>query len=62
MQVALQQQRALALCRACPVVEDCRAHALRLGVLDGIWGGLLPEQRRRAVLPAYQPGGGHESV
>ncbi|GAA3213681.1 WhiB family transcriptional regulator [Nonomuraea helvata] len=38
--------RAKAICRDCPVAEQCLAVAVRLEVRHGIWGGLLPEERR----------------
>lgn len=37
--------RARAICAECPVSEDCLAHAIANGELDGIWGGRLPEER-----------------
>ncbi|HMK62981.1 MAG TPA: WhiB family transcriptional regulator [Acidimicrobiales bacterium] len=40
-------KRAQAVCRACPVREDCLAFAVGTGQRDGIWGGMTPYQRRR---------------
>lgn len=41
---------ALRVCNACPVLAECRAHALDSWDLGmdgtGIWGGLLPHERR----------------
>ncbi|MDQ6726563.1 MAG: WhiB family transcriptional regulator [Actinomycetota bacterium] len=34
------------VCRACPVCEDCRAYALPLGDLLGVWGGLAEVERQ----------------
>lgn len=31
---------AKAVCRSCPVVRECRAHALAVRAPYGIWGGL----------------------
>lgn len=36
-----------AICRRCPVRDQCLDHALREGERDGIWGGMTPSQRRR---------------
>ncbi|WP_433440069.1 WhiB family transcriptional regulator [Nonomuraea sp. CA-141351] len=50
-------RRAKAICRDCPVVKQCLAVAVRLEVNHGIWGGLLPEERRHLHVPA-EPGEG----
>jgi WhiB family redox-sensing transcriptional regulator len=42
-----QARRALAVCAACPVLEQCREWALSLDISDGILGGLTPRQRER---------------
>jgi len=44
---------AKALCAGCPVLEACRAHALRHPAERGIWGGLT-EQERRALRASGQ--------
>lgn len=38
--------RAKQACSECPLKAECAAEALDLGIPDGIWGGLDPEQRR----------------
>ena len=38
---------AQAVCRRCPVREECRAWALATGQKDGIWGGLDEVELRR---------------
>lgn len=38
--------QARAVCAGCPVRDDCLAFALRLGLDDGIFGGLDAQQRR----------------
>lgn len=48
----LQEARAKAVCARCPVVNECRAYALREGETEGIWGGLTPQERRRTRFPA----------
>jgi WhiB family redox-sensing transcriptional regulator len=47
---AAEQEAALAICRACPVLEPCRAYALSLRTLDDlavILGGLTADDRAR---------------
>lgn len=42
-------QRALRVCRACPVADHCLEYALSVNPRDdqGIWGGTSQEQRKR---------------
>ena len=37
---------AKAICRACPVHDECRAWAVAHGDEQGIWGGLTDRERR----------------
>lgn len=37
---------AKAVCATCPVLEQCRAHALLSREPYGIWGGMTEEERR----------------
>ena len=46
---AMREHRAKAICRECPVIEQCRNHALSVGEPYGIWGG-LSESERDAIL------------
>jgi WhiB family redox-sensing transcriptional regulator len=39
----------LAVCDRCPVMEQCRAYALRNHELEGVWGGLTEMERRRIL-------------
>lgn len=39
--------RAKAVCATCPVLRECREHALRVREPYGIWGGLTEEERAR---------------
>lgn len=48
----VQEARAKGVCAGCQVLADCRDYALRSGEADGIWGGMTPEERRRARFPA----------
>lgn len=41
-----QTEEAKAVCRRCPVIEECLAYALETGENFGVWGGLGEEERR----------------
>ena len=42
-----ETQAAIALCRRCPVREQCLEFAMVTNQRDGIWGGMSEEDRRR---------------
>lgn len=42
-----RENRAKAVCTGCPVVRQCRAHALVVGEPYGVWGGLSEHERAR---------------
>jgi WhiB family redox-sensing transcriptional regulator len=42
----LQIEQAKAVCRRCPVIQDCLAWALESGQDAGVWGGLSEDERR----------------
>jgi len=42
----LRIARAKSVCLACPVLQTCRDHALRLAEPHGVWGGLSAAERR----------------
>ncbi|MFF0222081.1 WhiB family transcriptional regulator [Streptomyces sp. NPDC004629] len=44
--VAVQTDEAKAVCRHCPVTEQCLAWALDAGPVEGIWGGTTEGERR----------------
>ena len=46
-----REQRAKELCRRCPVIAQCRAHALAVGEPFGVWGGLSESDRERLLNP-----------
>lgn len=48
--------RAKEVCRSCPVVAECRAHALAVREPYGIWGGLSEEDREALLAPVRQAG------
>jgi hypothetical protein len=49
------QERAIAVCRSCPVADECLAYALDRYETEGVWGGKTPAERR-AMLPRRGPG------
>ncbi|MEU7031422.1 WhiB family transcriptional regulator [Streptomyces sp. NPDC046275] len=42
----LQIEEAKAVCRRCPVLEQCLVWALEYGQDSGVWGGLSEDERR----------------
>lgn len=40
-----RDQAAIAICATCPVVRECRAHALAVQEPYGVWGGLSEDAR-----------------
>src|ERR1700751_509488 len=42
---AQRELRAKEMCRRCPVIAQCRSHALAVGEPYGIWGGLSESER-----------------
>ena len=45
---------AKSVCRRCPVILECRAHAFSYPETVGIWGGLLPIERGFRSYLAYR--------
>jgi WhiB family redox-sensing transcriptional regulator len=44
--------KAVATCRACPVIIECKQYAMANSEEFGVWGGMTPEQRTRNTPPA----------
>ncbi|MDT3767194.1 WhiB family transcriptional regulator [Gleimia hominis] len=42
-------EAAKAICATCPVLEQCREHALRVMEPYGVWGGMTEEERREVA-------------
>ena len=42
-----KQAKAIAICRGCPVKEECLNHALQNDEHFGVWGGTTERGRRR---------------
>ncbi len=40
-----REKKALAVCAACPVIQQCRTQALTIQESYGIWGGLTEDDR-----------------
>jgi WhiB family redox-sensing transcriptional regulator len=45
-QRVMHERIAKAVCARCPVVADCRRHALRAREPFGVWGGMTASERR----------------
>ena len=48
---ARRDATAKALCRLCPVITQCRTHALTVREPYGVWGGLSAEDRKLILHP-----------
>ena len=35
------------LCAGCPVADQCLVYAVTMNARHGVWGGLVPKERRR---------------
>lgn len=44
-----REDAAKALCARCPVIEQCREHALRVQEPYGVWGGLSEAERHQLI-------------
>ncbi|WP_194784693.1 WhiB family transcriptional regulator [Actinomyces haliotis] len=53
-----RDEEAKAVCQTCPVIVDCRNHALATHEPYGVWGGLTEEERRGLI----EQRGRHEPV
>jgi WhiB family transcriptional regulator, redox-sensing transcriptional regulator len=42
-----QVARAKAICARCPIQQECLSYALDAGSIQGVWGGMTEEERRR---------------
>ncbi len=50
---AARETAAKAVCGRCPVVEQCRAHALATREPYGVWGGMSENERDEAIAAAH---------
>ena len=44
-----REREAKAICRSCPVREECLGYALRIQEPHGIWGGLNETERKQYI-------------
>lgn len=44
-----RDERAKRVCRRCPVIEECREHALAAREPYGVWGGLTESEREELL-------------
>lgn len=44
-----REQRAKLMCQCCPVLAQCRAHALAIAEPFGVWGGLSEGERQHLL-------------
>lgn len=44
-----REERAKAVCRSCPVLAQCREHALAVEEPYGVWGGLGEGERQSLI-------------
>jgi WhiB family transcriptional regulator, redox-sensing transcriptional regulator len=47
-----RDERAKQVCRQCPVLEQCREHALQVREPYGVWGAMTESEREAAYGPA----------
>lgn len=46
-----REARAKSVCRRCPVMDQCRRHALMVQEPYGVWGGLSESDRAELIRP-----------
>lgn len=40
---------AKSICAECPVVDECLDYAVQNKIVEGIWGGMTPNERKRKM-------------
>ena len=40
-----KERKAKAICKGCPVINECLEHAMRTPEYFGVWGGMTADQR-----------------
>lgn len=50
-----REERAVAICRQCPVLQACREHALRAQEPYGTWGGMTESERQTFLAGGEAP-------
>lgn len=51
-----REAAAKALCNVCPVLDQCRQHALRVQEPYGVWGGLTINERAEIISTSRRAG------
>ncbi|MEO6882038.1 MAG: WhiB family transcriptional regulator [Mycobacteriaceae bacterium] len=51
---AKREERAKAMCERCPVLQQCRTHALAVHEPYGIWGGMSESERENMVRSSHR--------
>ena len=52
-----KEQRAKRICRGCPVVAQCREHAVAIQEPFGVWGAMTALERARSIAPQADEAG-----
>ncbi len=52
---AAREERAKQVCRTCPVIQQCRRHALAVREPYGVWGGLSKSERDAVLDGGHRP-------
>ena len=50
-----REARAKAICEQCPVLRECREHALAVHEPYGVWGGMTEEEREEIYRRSARP-------
>lgn len=50
-----REARAKAICEQCPVLRECREHALAVHEPYGVWGGMTEEERDEVYRRSARP-------
>jgi len=49
-----REERAKRICQSCPVIAECREHAVRTPEIYGIWGATTPRERARSIAAFHE--------
>jgi WhiB family redox-sensing transcriptional regulator len=52
-----REEQAKQICRTCPVVSDCRNHALSVRETYGVWGAMSARDRKRELVARAESSG-----
>ena len=53
-EVWLRDEQAKQVCMTCPVLQQCRAHALKVREPYGVWGGFSESERLRLLAMGWE--------